>query len=124
MLNVYSKIAAAWLLMWAFSYLAVAMMAPWIGGDDQNLSIEIYALMYVWIVVTLTAYAHEPKLRTASRISLYIMGIVSTFAGIASWTGVAVWNVPFANKELFQISMAFADLISAVFMFLLALDIS
>ena len=43
------------------------------------------------------------------------------YGGVTSWTGVAEWNVPF-NPEMFQISMGFADLLSAVFMFILAIS--
>jgi hypothetical protein len=45
-----------------------------------------------------------------------------TFGGVASWTGLVQWNVPFVNVELFQVSMAFADLLSAVFMFVIAIE--
>jgi hypothetical protein len=104
--------------MWAFSYLAVAFLAPGVSGD-VNLGVILYGLIYVWIVVTFAVYVWGSQ--TIGRISFFILGIFSTFSGVASWTGVAIWNVPFANKELFQVSMAFADLISAAFMFFLAI---
>ena len=52
---------------------------------------------------------------------LFILGLVEVYGGIASWCGLGIWNVPFPNIELFQVSMAFADLLSAVFLFYLAI---
>lgn len=55
-------------------------------------------------------------------ILLVVLAMLSVYSGVASWTGKAIWAVPFANKEIFQVSMAFLDLLGAVFMLDLALE--
>jgi len=126
------KFALAWLLMWAFAYVAVAIIAPGISGEDsQGRTIylvsrgrTIYLAMGVAVIGTLALLERGTHKQTKmlAKILLLALAIIEVFSGIASWSGVAVWNVPFANKELFQVSMAFADLISAAFMFYLILQ--
>ena len=115
------KFAVAWLLMWAFAYIMTAFFAPYIGAGDVIVNFAIFYALGSWILCSLILYWVE-RFRFIGRIFLFILGLVEVFGGIASWCGLVVWNVPFANKEIFQVSMAFADLISAVFMFYLAID--
>jgi hypothetical protein len=62
------------------------------------------------------------KNKLVARYVLAVLAVLSVFSGISSFTGVQLWVVPFANKEIFQVSMAFADLLGAAFMLYLALN--
>lgn len=129
-----SNFAFAWTLMWAFAYICTALFAPWVGGVDTIMNIIIFVGLGAWMILSLVLYSTKPlhgdlhpvegavplnTYRAIGKIFLFILGLIEVFGGIASWVGLAMWNVPFANKELFQVSMAFADLVSAVFMFYL-----
>lgn len=133
-----AKFAIAWLLMWAISYIAVAIVSPNIGENNTALNICLYMFMGTAILTTTlfytftatpTAYFKMPEVKHKLLIKhryacilLVFLAVLEIRGGVASWTGATIWNVPFPNKELFQVSMAFADLISAVFMLYLALD--
>lgn len=114
-------LAIAWTLMWGLSYIFVAFVAP-------NIAIDTPAFFYlilgaIMILSTwLRYFTTNPLGRTLIRGLLLILGALEVYGGIASFSGVGLWNVPFANIEIFQVSMAFADLISAVFLFVLAID--
>ena len=117
------RFSSAWLFMWALSYLAVAVLAPDIGGGAAW-DWLIFVAFGIFLIVG-TIFANWSSLRytnVAGRIILFVLAVISVGSGIASWTGLQTWLVPFANKEIFQVSMAFADLISATFMIALALD--
>lgn len=115
------KFAVAWNLMWGLSYVIVALFAPWIGGEEVTINIVLYMALGISILLSL-ALLNRKKGHSVGRGMLAILGVVSVYGGIASWTGLTLWNVPFPNRELFQVSMAFADLLGAVFMFFLAID--
>ena len=119
-----TEFALCWLLMWAIAYIVTTIYAPSISGDPFLGSVMYSALgSAIIVLVIIRAFKHDPTelLSYCVRLLLFIMAILEIYGGITSWTGLAVWNVPFANKELFQISMAFADLVSAVLMLYLAL---
>lgn len=65
-------------------------------------------------------FCHDRFRRVIIRMMFFVQGVLMVYGGVASWTGLAVWNVPF-NLEMFQVSMAFADLLGAVFLFVLAI---
>lgn len=116
------KFALAWLLMWALSYFAVATLAPGVGGTSERVGAALYTLVGGLILIALTlTVTQSPMLRGTGKLMLLVLGLFEVWGGVASWTGVSIWNIPFANKELFQVSMAFADLISAAFMLYLVL---
>ena len=50
---------------------------------------------------------------------LFLCGVFEVFGGVASWFGLARWNVSWSigYDPLAQISMALLDLIGAVFLF-------
>lgn len=113
------RFAVAWCLMWGLCYVVVAVVAPWIS-DLSNL---VYAFLGAWILLSL-ALSHFAKNRlghTIVRVMFFVQGALMVYGGVGSWTGLAVWNVPFNNPEMFQVSMAFADLLGAVFLFVLAI---
>lgn len=114
--------AIAWLLMWGLAYIATAIFAPWIAGDAAD-GTFLYAALGCLILVFLALYimAYNKLGYVFTAIFLGILGILEVYGGIASWTGLMIWNVPFANLEIFQVSMAFADLISAAVFFYLAI---
>jgi len=132
-----TKLARAWLLMWGLSYIIVAAIAPGIAGDIR-LGQLTYGVLGLSIIGALILFYYErneeepfpgggihvvrrrPYVNTA-RFILCVLGYISVCGGVASWTGLAVWHVPFENQQaIFQVSMAFANLLSAVFMFALA----
>jgi len=106
--------------MWAFAYIVMALVAPQVGGGDTFINFVIYLGLGIWMIIALILYASSTVI-VVGRVFLFILGLIEVFGDITSWCGIGVWNVPFPNKELFQVSMAFADLLSAVFMFYLAL---
>jgi hypothetical protein len=109
--------------MWALSYIIVAFLAPNIGGGSTISNIvDFLAFGIALLSATVLTSWTKGNMRTTGRVILVVLATISVGSGVASWTGVALWNVPFADKELFQISMAFADLIGAVFMLYLALE--
>ena len=110
--------------MWAFAYIVTALFAPWVGDLDAFANFAIYLFLGCWIVFTLllSALVSDMLGQRIVRCLWFVLGLVEVFGGITSWAGLGIWNVPFPNKELFQVSMAFADLLSAVFMFYLAID--
>ena len=114
------KFAVAWVLMWGMSYIMVAMAAPWIS--------EVPALVYgtlggfILFALFLRWLAYDRMGYIIVRFLFYCLGVLMVAGGIMSWTGVTIWNVPFENLEIFQVSMAFADLLGAVFMFVLATE--
>jgi len=122
--------------MWTISYLAVAIVSPGIAGDSLT-GYVLYATIGMLLFIALGLYIiEEPKVeplpeglqrriyvhkyKNYGRAILFLLAVFEVFGGVASWTGASIWNVPFPNKELFQVSMAFADLLSAVFMLYLA----
>ena len=56
---------------------------------------------------------------------LFGCGVLTVFAGVASWTGVIRRNVSWTvgYDPLAQISMALLDLVSAVFLFKYSLEV-
>ncbi len=112
------KFAVAWCLMWGLSYLIVAVATPWIS-DVSNI---IYASLGAWILLSLALLhlVHNRVGQIIIRVNFFAQGVLMVYGGVTSWTGLAVWNVPF-NPEMFQVSMAFADLLAAVFLFVLAI---
>jgi len=105
--------------MWAISYFAVATIAPGISGDPND--VWLYAgfggALLIGVILTQLS---SVVLNSIGKVVLFLLAVISIGSGIASWAGVEIWNVPFLSKELFQVSMAFADLIAAAFMFVLA----
>ena len=116
------KFAVAWNFMWAFSYIVVAVIAPGVGGSPAWLNMAVFLVFGITLfVATILKGYTKDKYRLGAYL-LIILAAFSVYSGIASWTGVALWVVPFANKEIFQVSMAFADLLGAAFMLYLALE--
>jgi hypothetical protein len=113
------RFAVAWCLMWGLCYVVVAVAAPWIS-DLNNI---VYASLGAWILLSLVlSYStHDRFGRIIIRVMFFVQGVLMVYGGVASWAGLAVWNVPFNNPEMFQVSMAFADLLGAVFLFILVI---
>lgn len=114
--------ATFWTLMWGISYIIVAIIAPTIV--DFQYATGLYIALGLSILVGLfnLFLLDNPINHAIARIMFILLGILMVFGGICSWAGLTTWNIPFDNKGLFQVSMAFADLLSAVFMFIVALD--
>jgi len=115
-------IASAWTLAWGISYIITAIFTPSIGGDT-NTGIAFYGIL--GILITISTILLQLKLQTITRVILcYLLidvSIASIAGAVGSWSGIVTWNVPFADKALFSITMAFMNFISAVFMLILAL---
>ena len=113
-------LAIAWTLMWGLSYVAVAFVAPNIATDTSALFYFILGAVFLLGIVAL--YITDNKMgQLVIRGLFFGLGAFEVIGGVASWTGAGLWNVPFADVALFQVSMGFADLISAVFLFVLAI---
>ena len=123
-MNNLTKIASAWTAMWTLSYFAVAALAPNVGGDTPLIGIFTFGLFGVLLVVAMALSLFGYNLwQRAGQVLLWGCAGVSMISGVASWTGVAIWQVPFASKEVFQVTMAAMDFIGAFFMTLLAISV-
>jgi hypothetical protein len=120
-MRIFNKMVFSYLIVWALAYIFTAIFAPGISGDVLfgtivYLLIGIALLLSLWLVgMPITGLNHTSH--RIGQVMLLILGAISIYAAITSWSGVAIWNVPFVNKELFQVSMAAGNLIAAVLMF-------
>lgn len=113
-------IALAWMLTIAVSYFSLAIFAPTVGGDTTVIGIIVYTLLgFGFLFATMLPYT---PYKTVGRILQFILGVILALGAVLSWTGVGLWNVPFPNVELFQVSMAILNILTAVFAFALAID--
>ena len=118
------KFVVSWLLMWALSYLVVAVVAPGVGGPPVWLDIVEYlgtgaALMAATLII---GYYPGESVKVIARAALVVLAVISVYSGIGSFAGVFIWVVPYADKAVTQVSMAFLDLVGAAAMIYLALD--
>lgn len=118
-MNGLERFAVAWLLMWGLSYIFAALLAPEISGDVTHGRI---AFSFIGVAILAALLLLRTSGRIIGRLLLLILGVPEVICGVASWTGIIIWNVPFMDKALFQVSMAFLDLVSATFMFFLAIE--
>jgi len=106
----------AWLIAWAFTYLATAIFAPGIAGDVLQGQI-LYTSMGLLILVSLAVLrAQNPDWRNYGMVLLFLLALMAVYGAVASWSGLFVWNVPFQAKEIFQVTMGLMDFLGAVFM--------
>jgi len=117
------RFAVVWNIMWGLSYIIVAAVAPWIADGDILTNISLYIGLGLAILIGLILRL-STKHQLLGRIILAFTALIEIYGGITSWTGITRWNISSPNPEIFQVSMAFADLISAVFMLTLALPIN
>lgn len=115
------KVALAWTTMWGISYIITASIASPISLDTPSL---FYAVIGVTILIGVDAklLANDIIGYAAVSFLFIVLACLMVYGGVASWAGLSMWNVPFVNLELFQVSMAFADFIAAAFMFVIAFD--
>ncbi|MGA3290496.1 MAG: hypothetical protein ABSD42_09695 [Candidatus Bathyarchaeia archaeon] len=105
------------------SYLVVTFVAPGIGGNPVWLSATLFSAFGIALfTATVVTDWTKSNTRAAGRIILIILARLSEYSDVASWTGTALWVVPFVNKEIFQASMVCLDLPGATFMLDLALE--
>jgi hypothetical protein len=134
------KFVVSWLVMWALSYLCVAVVAPGVGGPPVwasaveflgfGVALLAATVFVAWgefylkqTLVPNTAAGSEAakNLMVIGKITLGVLAVLSVYSGIASFTGVFIWVVPYADKAVTQVSMAFLDLVGAAAMIYLAL---
>lgn len=115
-------LAEAWIIMWGISYIVVALVAPSIS----NVPAVGYGLLgfFILLCILLMHVAYDAFGYHVMAGAFFALGIAMTYAGVVSWSGAGLWNVPFPNKEMFQISMAFADLLAGVFLFMLSIEMA
>jgi hypothetical protein len=108
--------AVAWNVMWGISYIMVAILAPAVSNVPAFAYVFLGAVLLFCVLVQ---YIAADQLgRNLAALPLIFLGGLMVWGGVDSWTAATgYWNIPFANLELFHVSMAFADLISAVFLF-------
>jgi len=105
--------------MWGLVYLGCAVVKPDIFEGWPSIygfigMVSIGCLMIVGLVFGNT---------TKGKIVLFTMGVFESIGGIASWCGVIMWNVPFQDKAIFNVSMAFLDFLGAAALFTKSLDV-
>jgi hypothetical protein len=110
------NVANSWLIAWALAYLFTAIFAPGLSGDVLTGEI-LYGVIGIALLVSV-ALLHTKALilHKLGVIVLLIVAAFSVYGAIASWSGLFVWNVPFANKEVFQVTMGLMDFLGAFFM--------
>jgi hypothetical protein len=104
--------------MWGGAYIATAIFAPQISGDSF-LGTVFYMILGVATIASVLVHIFSKTM--LGPLLLLVLAIIGIYGGVASWSGIAIWNVPFPNKELFQVSMAFGELITSVLMLYLTL---
>lgn len=114
--------AVAWTLMWGLSYIVTAAVAPNIAGNPLLTAPMFAVLGIILLTASLLTLMPDNVLRPMAQVLFGFSAVVSVVSGVASWTGIMRWNVPYMAPDLAQVSMAFMDLLAATFMFLLALD--
>jgi hypothetical protein len=124
-MNNVERFAYAWILCWGLMYILTAILDPTISGGNAIQGAFLYGVYGVFILVGAESRArglHENNgiLRKIGSSMLVIATLAEIYGAVLSWTGLAIWNVPFSNKEGFQISMSFMDFASSVLMLLLA----
>ncbi len=119
-MKTFTQIAICWTLMWGLAYFATGLFTPEIMGSSTLIGFLTCDVLGGAIIFALELRQLSSSWRTLARVMLVILALVEISGGILSWSGASLWNIPFANKEIFQVSMAFADLVSAVFMLYLA----
>ena len=109
--------------MWATTYIAVAFVAPTVGGAFNSTYMLLYGVLLMACVAgQLLLKNQKTKLVKASKIGLFAFAIAEAIGGVMSFTGALRWNLPFANTEVFQVSMAFMDLAAATLLFFVVFD--
>ena len=111
--------------MWAATYIAVAFIAPTVGGVFNNIYMFLYGVLLTLCVAgQLVPYTgkHVKTVSRASKTGLFGFAIAEVIGGVMSFTGALRWNLPFANMEVFQVIMAFMDLVAASLLFFIVLD--
>ena len=117
---VLKDLAEAWIIMWGISYIITAIVAPSISDAPAILYGVLGAFILFMVLLKHLAYDKFGYRILAG--AFFGLGIAMVYGFVVSWSGAGLWNVPFPNKELFQVSMAFADMLSAVFLFLLGIE--
>ena len=119
------RLVFSWLLTWAWCYGVAAFIAPEISGmSPAYVGSLVYFGVAMWLAIALLlwdigeSHVHR-RMRNIADVLLILLATVEVVSGVGSWTGAAVWLVPFPDKGIFQVSMALADLISAAGMFYL-----
>ena len=103
----------SWLLMWSLTYIICAILKPNIFQSLPPLWSCIVMIVFGGYMLVGLFFRQT----TAGRIILFISGVLETISGVASWTGIIYYNVPFADKALFNIMMSGLDGVSAIILF-------
>ena len=118
-------LALSWITMWAATYIAVAFIAPTVGGVFNSTYMFLYGVLLTLCVAgQLLPYKgkHVKTVSRASKIGLFGFAIAEVIGEVMSFTGALRWNLPFANTEVFQVVMAFMDLVAASLLFFIVFD--
>ena len=108
-----NKFVDAWILMWGLTYLFCAIIKPDIFEGFSS----IYGFISMATIGGLMLAGLFLGSSNKSRIVLFFMGVFETMCGIISWSGAVTWNIPFQDKAIFNVSMAFLDFIGATVLF-------
>jgi hypothetical protein len=113
-----TDLAEAWIVLWGISYLITAAIAPHISDTPPFIYGILGFLLLFFMALRYLAYDNLGYYAVSTLF--FAMSLLMVYSAVASWTGLGLWNVPFPSKEPFQISMAFLDMFSAIFLYLLA----
>jgi len=102
--------------MYGLTYIFCAAVKPDVFYGLPSIYGAI-ALITIGILMILGLWLIGKKNSRSAKIILFSLGCHATLAGVASWTGLITWDVPFQDKPIFNVSMAFLDLLGAVFLF-------
>lgn len=106
------------ILVWGLTYPICAIIKPDIIGmlTPEQSRIALFAVGGS----ILSGFLLRDK--PIGKVILFIMGIAEAIGGVASWSGITQWNVPFTDKTSFNISMGIMDLLSSVAMITKSLE--
>lgn len=125
-MNSLEKLAVAFLIVWGLGHPMMMIVAPQVV-NTFSITVDMIETMLVGIAICIVALAFRYWENKSARYVLrtilgVILGPLMIYGAIVSFVGMMIWTVPFPNQELFQVSIAIADLLAATCMYILALE--
>lgn len=126
MMNSLEKLATAFLIVWGLGHPMMMIVAPQVVNTfSTTVDMIESGLLGIAICMIALAFWHSEN-KSARFILRAILGIIlgpaMIYGAIVSFAGMMIWTVPFLNQELFQVSIAIADLLAATCMYILVLE--
>ena len=97
------------IILWGSAYIICSIIRPDIFGCFSSTVGGILMMVFgSSMIIGLLLFD-----TTIGKVILLTTGILEVLAGVASWSGLITWNVPFQEKALFNISMTLLDFLGA-----------